>query len=62
MYRSQYALWKMREFNELEHIFHLRLNLSVGYCDQYLSQFPQCACRTVAAASLQPARRGRAMR
>lgn len=38
---SPYAKWKMREFNELPHLFYERLNFSVEGADEYLDQFPK---------------------
>lgn len=37
---TQYAQWKFREFNELQHIFQKRLNMSYGFANRYVSQFP----------------------
>ncbi|ODQ66948.1 APG9-domain-containing protein [Nadsonia fulvescens var. elongata DSM 6958] len=40
----QYTLlaeWKMREFNELSHLFQRRLNLSYEFASQYVNQFPK---------------------
>ena len=38
---SPLAKWKMREYNELPHLFDQRLNLSIEYADEYLNQFPK---------------------
>ncbi|VUG18657.1 ATG9 [Brettanomyces bruxellensis] len=38
---SPYAYWKLREFNELPHIFRKRLRLSVEGSNAYLNQFPK---------------------
>ncbi|VEU22327.1 DEKNAAC103429 [Brettanomyces naardenensis] len=38
---SPYAYWKLREFNELPHIFEKRLKLSVDGANNYLNQFPK---------------------
>lgn len=38
---SPYAKWKMREFNELPHLFDQRLKFSVEGADEYLEQFPK---------------------
>ena len=38
---SPLARWKMREYNELPHLFEERLNLSIEYADDYLNQFPK---------------------
>ncbi|EHK96065.1 putative Autophagy-related protein 9 [Glarea lozoyensis 74030] len=35
------AEWKFREFNELEHMFHERLNMSYFFATRYLEQFPK---------------------
>lgn len=38
---SPYAKWKMREFNELPHLFEERLKYSVEGANEYLDQFPK---------------------
>lgn len=38
---SPYAKWRMREYNELPHLFEQRLNLSLESADNYLDQFPK---------------------
>lgn len=38
---SPFAKWKMREFNELPHLFDERLKFSVEGADEYLEQFPK---------------------
>ncbi|GAV27433.1 hypothetical protein PMKS-000901 [Pichia membranifaciens] len=38
---SPYAKWRMREYNELPHLFDQRLNLSIESADDYLNQFPK---------------------
>ena len=35
------AEWKFREFNELPHLFHGRLNMSYPFATRYLDQFPK---------------------
>jgi len=35
------AEWKFREFNELHHMFHQRLNMSYPFASRYLDQFPK---------------------
>ncbi|CUS06936.1 unnamed protein product [Tuber aestivum] len=35
------AEWKFREFNELYHIFHMRLNMSYPAAEAYVEQFPK---------------------
>ncbi|KAF2083763.1 autophagy protein Apg9 [Saccharata proteae CBS 121410] len=35
------AEWKFREFNELEHVFQRRRNMSYPFADSYLQQFPK---------------------
>ncbi|TVY13858.1 Autophagy-related protein 9 [Lachnellula arida] len=35
------AEWKFREFNELHHLFHQRLNMSYPFASRYLDQFPK---------------------
>lgn len=38
---SPYAKWKMREYNELPHLFEQRINLSIEHADNYLTNFPK---------------------
>lgn len=38
---SPYAKWKMREYNELPHLFDQRINCSIEFADNYLNQFPK---------------------
>ncbi|KAJ2960340.1 hypothetical protein NQZ79_g4339 [Umbelopsis isabellina] len=38
---SPFAKWKVREFNELPHLFHRRLNSSHSVANKYLDQFPK---------------------
>ncbi|CAK1366958.1 Autophagy-related protein 9 [Cercospora beticola] len=49
---APYAEWKMREFNELEHLFRRRLRQAHPFAIEYLKQFPKDktdqACRFVA--------------
>ncbi|KAH8661633.1 autophagy-related protein 9 [Tricladium varicosporioides] len=35
------AEWKFREFNELDHLFQSRLNMSHAFAKRYLDQFPK---------------------
>ncbi|PBP26154.1 putative Autophagy-related protein 9 [Diplocarpon rosae] len=35
------AEWKFREFNELHHLFHKRINMSYPFASRYLEQFPK---------------------
>ncbi|POS84198.1 hypothetical protein EPUL_002957 [Erysiphe pulchra] len=35
------ALWKFREFNELQHLFEKRVNMSYPFASRYLDQFPK---------------------
>lgn len=35
------AEWKFREFNELEHLFQKRINMSYPFASRYLDQFPK---------------------
>lgn len=35
------AEWKFREFNELHHIFHMRLDMSYPAAEAYVDQFPK---------------------
>jgi autophagy-related protein 9 len=37
---SPYALWELREYNELPHLFERRTTASVRHADEYLRQFP----------------------
>lgn len=36
---SRLAMWKFREFNELDHFFHLRLSRCYPAANAYMSQF-----------------------
>jgi autophagy-related protein 9 len=38
---SPMALWKFREFNEVNHIFERRTRMALPYASQYLAQFPK---------------------
>ncbi|ODV58762.1 autophagy protein ATG9, partial [Ascoidea rubescens DSM 1968] len=38
---TPYSEWKLREFNELYHLFQRRLNLSVPEATKYIDQFPK---------------------
>ncbi|OAA54510.1 autophagy protein [Niveomyces insectorum RCEF 264] len=42
------AEWKFREFNELEHLFEERLNMSYPFATRYLDQFPKRKTEQVA--------------
>ncbi|KAI1001563.1 Autophagy-related protein 9 [Podosphaera aphanis] len=35
------AMWKFREFNELQHLFDKRINMSYPFASRYLDQFPK---------------------
>jgi autophagy-related protein 9 len=35
-----FSKWKFREYNELEHYFNIRLNKSIKYANEYITQFP----------------------
>lgn len=35
------AEWKFREFNELDHLFQSRINMSYPYASRYIDQFPK---------------------
>ncbi|OBA24247.1 APG9-domain-containing protein [Metschnikowia bicuspidata var. bicuspidata NRRL YB-4993] len=37
---TPWAEWKLREFNELSHLFIKRLHLSIGPANTYINQFP----------------------
>ena len=36
-----FAEWKFREFNELRHLFHKRMNMSYPFAARYVDQFPK---------------------
>ena len=38
---TPFAEWKFREFNELSHFFHTRLNMSYPFASHYIDQFPK---------------------
>lgn len=38
---TPYAEWKFREFNEVHHLFHERLNMSYPFATRYINQFPK---------------------
>ena len=38
---TPYAEWKFREFNELQHLFERRINMSYPFASRYLDQFPK---------------------
>ncbi|KAL9102522.1 MAG: hypothetical protein Q9163_002331 [Psora crenata] len=38
---TPYAEWKFREFNELQHLFERRLNMSYPFASRYVDQFPK---------------------
>nr|AIN76715.1 autophagy protein Apg9 [Esteya vermicola] len=42
------AEWKFREFNELDHLFEERLNMSCPFATRYLDQFPKRKTEQVA--------------
>ncbi|TVY59664.1 Autophagy-related protein, partial [Lachnellula suecica] len=42
------AEWKFREFNELHHFFHQRLNMSYPFASRYMDQFPKVKTAHVA--------------
>ncbi|KAI6245902.1 Autophagy-related protein [Erysiphe necator] len=42
------ALWKFREFNELQHLFEKRVNMSYPFASRYLDQFPKVKVTQVA--------------
>lgn len=45
---TPFAEWKFREFNELQHIFHKRVNMSHPFASRYLDQFPKVKMAQVA--------------
>ena len=38
---TPFAEWKFREFNELQHLFERRINMSYPFASRYLDQFPK---------------------
>lgn len=38
---TPFAEWKFREFNELDHLFQKRINMSYPFASRYLDQFPK---------------------
>ena len=38
---TPFALWKFREFNELQHLFERRINMSYPFASRYIDQFPK---------------------
>ena len=38
---TPFAEWKFREFNELQHLFERRLNMSYPFASRYVDQFPK---------------------
>lgn len=38
---SRFAEWKLREFNELPHLFERRINMSLPFAARYIDQFPK---------------------
>lgn len=38
---TPFAEWKFREFNELQHLFQRRLNMSYPFASRYIDQFPK---------------------
>ena len=38
---TPFALWKFREFNELQHLFGRRINMSYPFASRYIDQFPK---------------------
>ena len=38
---TPFAEWKFREFNELEHLFQRRVNMSYPFASRYIDQFPK---------------------
>lgn len=38
---TPFAEWKIREFNELEHLFQRRIKQAMPFADDYLKQFPK---------------------
>lgn len=38
---TPFAQWKFREFNELQHLFQRRVNMSYPFASRYIDQFPK---------------------
>ena len=38
---TPYAEWRFREFNELQHLFERRINMSYPFASRYVDQFPK---------------------
>ncbi|KAF2862999.1 APG9-domain-containing protein [Piedraia hortae CBS 480.64] len=38
---TPFAEWKIRQFNELDHLFQRRLRMAMPFADDYLKQFPK---------------------
>lgn len=38
---TPFAEWKFREFNELQHLFQRRINMSYPFASRYIDQFPK---------------------
>lgn len=43
-----FSKWKFREYNELEHYFNVRMNKSIKYANEYITQFPSPSFEIVA--------------
>ena len=45
---SQYFKWKIRQYNELEHYFENRINMSMKYANEYIKHFPSIMIENIA--------------
>ena len=45
---TQYFKWKIRQYNELEHYFQDRVNISIKYANEYTKQFPSVIIENIA--------------
>ena len=45
---TEYFKWKIRQYNELEHYFEDRVNMSMKYANEYTKQFPSVIIENIA--------------
>lgn len=45
---SRYFKWKIRQYNELDHHFENRLNMSMKYANEYIKHFPSIMIENIA--------------
>lgn len=43
-----YSRWKFRKYNELEHYFNIRINKSIKFANEYITQFPSASLEIIA--------------